>query len=74
MKLSHFDDFERMGIKAVHAAMVADLFSPSVRRQARLWLASRPRGLTFVSAFVAFWAIVKAGLAALPMLHAKGSA
>lgn len=42
MRLSHHDDFERMGIHAVEAALIADLLAPGPRSQARLWLACRP--------------------------------
>ena len=42
MRLSHHDDFERMGVHAVEAALIADLLAPGPRSQARLWLACRP--------------------------------
>ena len=42
MRLRYYDDFERMGVKAVERALIANLFMPSASTQARIWLACRP--------------------------------
>lgn len=59
MRLSHHDDFERMGVQAVERALIANLFVPNASTQARLWLACRsetpPNGLKRGQGWLSGW-------------------
>lgn len=70
MRLSHHDDFERMGVPAVERALIANLFVSNASIQARLWLAccpgnspvGRKRGPGWMSGWLSAVAVVFAAL------------